>query len=111
MAFDKYGDELVASLVALSPGDEKEIRDAIKTETDPDGAFAKDLEETGSSLLDAESFDSSNGLQIKFHATVVMPAPIVRANTCYQGNTATWDFTPSDLYGRGFEMRVEARSP
>ncbi len=45
---------------------------------------------------------------IHVHATLVMPAPIVRANTCFQGDTATWDFDGEDLYGRGFEMSAVA---
>ncbi len=42
------------------------------------------------------------------HATLTMPAPILRANTCFQGDTATWDFDGEDLYGRGFEMSAVA---
>ncbi|MFI5184440.1 MAG: hypothetical protein ACHQNV_08580 [Vicinamibacteria bacterium] len=47
---------------------------------------------------------------VHFHVTLVMPAPIVRANTCAQGDTATWDFDGEDLYGRGFEMWAVAAS-
>lgn len=39
-----------------------------------------------------------------------MPAPIVRANTCATGDTATWEFEGEDLYGRGFEMWAKAES-
>jgi hypothetical protein len=37
-----------------------------------------------------------------------MPAPILRANTCFQGDVATWDFDSEDMYGRGFEMSAVA---
>ena len=30
--------------------------------------------------------------RIHFRATLIMPGPIVRANTCAQGDTATWEF-------------------
>lgn len=45
---------------------------------------------------------------IRFRATLVMPGPIVRANACVVGDTATWEFDATDLYGRGFEMRARA---
>jgi hypothetical protein len=37
-----------------------------------------------------------------------MPAPILRANTCVAGDTATWEFEEEDLFGRGFEMKALA---
>ena len=45
---------------------------------------------------------------VRYRVTLVMPGPIVRANTCAQGDTATWEFDQSDLYGRGFEMWARA---
>jgi hypothetical protein len=47
---------------------------------------------------------------IHFRVTLVMPGPIVRANTCFQGDTATWEFDAEDLFGRGFEMRAKSVS-
>lgn len=47
-------------------------------------------------------------MKVRFRATLVLPVPIVRANTCFQGDIATWEFTQEDLYGRGFEMWVKA---
>jgi hypothetical protein len=103
---------VVSALLALSPGDEEPIREALKRIND-DPTTQTEAEQIGSALyaaFDAEPFDD-DGVDIRFHATVVMPAPIVRANTCYQGDTARWDFTQADLYRRGFEMRVVARTP
>ena len=39
------------------------------------------------------------------------PAPILRANTCVTGDTATWEFDEEDLFGRGFEMKALASAP
>lgn len=55
-------------------------------------------------------FGPSPSGRIRFRVTLVMPAPIVRANTCAQGDTATWEFDAEDLYGRGFEMWAVAAS-
>lgn len=48
------------------------------------------------------------GTRLRFHATLVMPVPILRANTCTTGDTASWDFEEEDLFGRGFEMKALA---
>jgi hypothetical protein len=40
-----------------------------------------------------------------------MPAPIVRANACINGDTVVWEFDEYDLYGRGFEMQARAVVP
>ena len=47
-------------------------------------------------------------LKLRFRATLVMPVPIVSANACVSGDTATWEFDQDDLYGRGFEMKASA---
>jgi hypothetical protein len=47
-------------------------------------------------------------LKLHFRATLVMPVPIVSANACVSGDTATWEFDQDDLYGRGFEMKASA---
>jgi hypothetical protein len=47
-------------------------------------------------------------LKLRFRATLVMPVPIVSANTCVSGDAATWEFDQDDLYGRGFEMKASA---
>jgi hypothetical protein len=51
------------------------------------------------------------GTSVRFRATLVMPAPILRANTCVAGDTAVWEFEEEDLFGRGFEMKALASSP
>lgn len=47
----------------------------------------------------------------RFRVTLVMPAPITRANTCVNGDTAVWEFEGDELFGRGFEMRARAEVP
>ena len=37
-----------------------------------------------------------------------MPTPIARANTCFAGDTAVWEFAEDELFGRGFEMTALA---
>jgi hypothetical protein len=48
------------------------------------------------------------GTSVRFRATLVMPVPILRANTCATGDTAVWEFAEEDLFGRGFEMTALA---
>jgi hypothetical protein len=48
------------------------------------------------------------GTSVRFRATLVMPFPILRANTCVAGDTAVWEFEEEDLFGRGFEMTAVA---
>jgi hypothetical protein len=47
-------------------------------------------------------------LRVHFRATLVMPVPILRANTCVSGDTAVWEFDDDELFGRGFEMTALA---
>jgi hypothetical protein len=102
---DAFTDALAARLVDSAPG-----LDAETARTALDAAFEEAVPQTD---LDAETggeiFDPDT--EITFHATLTLPAPIVRANTCFQGDTATWDFRGEDLYGRGFEMSAVAVSP
>jgi hypothetical protein len=103
--------DVEAALLARSPGDPEPIHDALE-EAGKALPFDEELLKLGwlaYRAFDAESWDD-DAVDITFHATIVMPAPIVRANTCYQGDTARWDFKQEDLYGRGFEMRVRATS-
>ena len=46
--------------------------------------------------------------RVHFKFTLVMPGPILRANTCFAGDTATWEFDDEDLYGHGFDVRARA---
>ena len=103
---DEKQKELVARLVPLTGGASQSDVEAAT-----DGAVQKlgetllgEIEEAGLPLTaDGES-------AIRFHATLVMPAPILRANTCAAGDTAQWDFDEDDLFGRGFEMKALAGS-
>ena len=62
-----------------------------------------EIEEAGLPLLSSGAAD-----RIRFHARLMLPAPILRANTCFTGDTAEWDFDEDDLFGRGFEMKALA---
>ena len=100
--------ELTERLVALAPG-----LDAERAGEALDDVFEAMGEPVGREVFDAgfplPPFGSDLARpRIHFHATLVMPAPIVRANTCANGDTATWDFDGDDLYGRGFEMWATA---
>jgi hypothetical protein len=49
--------------------------------------------------------------RLRFRLTLTMPGPIVRANTCVQGDTAVWEFTGDDLFGHGFDIWARAVVP
>ncbi len=74
------------------------------------------VNQTGESLLaqlDAAGLPLATELRelrVHFRATLVMPVPILRANTCVSGDTAVWEFDDDDLFGRGFEMTALAAS-
>jgi hypothetical protein len=88
----------------LAPGvDREEMAGAIeKAQEEAFGTVLTEMEDEG--LVGALNPETD----IRFRATLVLPMPIVRANTCFQGDTATWEFTQEDLYGRGFEMWAKA---
>jgi len=50
-------------------------------------------------------------IEIHFRATLVMPTAITRANTCFNGDTATWEFDQDDLYAGPFPMWAKAKTP
>jgi hypothetical protein len=97
--------DLAARLSALAPGMPVE---QVESATD------RSVSSLGDDLLgelDAAGlpFATPEGLgRVSFHATLVMPAPILRANTCVAGDTASWEFEEEDLFGRGFEMTAVA---
>ncbi len=107
-ALDQRQAQLAAGLVALTPGvaPEKLTGDANTALNDVGERLLGRLEAAGLPLL---SLDGSD--EIHFHATLVMPGLIVRANTCANGDTAEWDFEQADLFGRGFEMKALAAAP
>ena len=96
---------LAARLATLAPDLPAEAVDAAV-----DAAF----NETGESLLaqlDAAGLPLATDvreLRVHFRATLVMPLPILRANTCVSGDTAVWEFDDDELFGRGFEMTALA---
>ena len=57
---------------------------------------------------EALDFGSTKRGRVHFKFTLVMPGPILRANTCFSGDTATWEFDDEDLYVHGFDVRARA---
>jgi hypothetical protein len=97
--------DLAARLSALTPGTPFEDVEAAtdRSINSLGDELLAQLETAGLPLIPPE------GLQrVRFHATLVMPAPILRANTCVAGDTAVWEFDEEDLFGRGFEMTAVA---
>lgn len=91
----------LAGLAGASPADADAATEATMQKLGD--ALLAEVEEAGLPLLTEDS-------KLRFHASVVMPAPILRANTCATGDTAQWEFDEDDLFGRGFEMKVLAGS-
>jgi hypothetical protein len=86
---DEKQKDLAARLSALAPGTpSEEIEAAAEASFNSlgDGLLAQ-LDEAGLPLLTPEGQD-----RLHFRATLVMPVPILRANTCVTGDTAVWEF-------------------
>lgn len=100
--FDALQRELAATLAPFSPGLPAETLAAALDEVQESMGkeLQRDLERAGLPLLSEKDSTSA----IHFRATLTLPGTIVRANTCAEGDTATWEFDQDDLYGRGFEM-------
>jgi hypothetical protein len=99
--------DLSGTLQVFSPGiDPDEVDQAVGTSLD---ALGEELLE--SSEAAAWALGLGETAQIRFRATLVMPFPIRRANTCAVGDTAVWEFEGEELYGRGFEMMALASAP
>jgi hypothetical protein len=101
---DRLSNELAEALVPLAPVTELEkVKSAVDAGLKPLG----DEVEKQSEGRDALAWATGDA-RIHFRVTLVMPAPIVRANSCFQGDTVTWEFDQEDLYGPGFEMWARA---
>ncbi len=96
---------LASRLSALAPGTvPEEIEAATESSFNALGErLVAQLDEAGLPILTPEGSES-----LRFRATLVMPVPILRANACVAGDTATWEFEEEDLFGRGFEMKALA---
>jgi hypothetical protein len=105
---DEKQKDLADRLSALTPGTPpEEIAAAAEASFNALGdRLLAQLDEAGLPLFTPEGAD-----RLRFRATLVMPAPILRANTCVAGDTATWEFEEEDLFGRGFEMKALASTP
>lgn len=109
---DRLDVPLADALQALAPGaDSAKVRGALDDAFEGLGELVlQELEGEGLPAPFALGNLASDGpfASIRFRATLIMPAPIVRANTCVDGETAVWEFDQDDLYGRGFEMWAKA---
>ena len=98
--------QLTARIAALTTGvSQDDVASSTEAATDKvTEGLVEQLREAGMPVPDP------NGPQLKlsFRATLVMPAPIQRANTCFAGDTAVWEFAEEDLFGRGLEMTAIA---
>jgi hypothetical protein len=106
-ALDLKARDLNARILALAPGSSpEELASATDRALNAVGEVL--LRATDAAGLPVVSLEG--GATVAFHATLVMPAPILRANTCVSGDTAEWEFEEGDLFGRGFEMKALATS-
>ena len=109
--FDRIDDkqrDLAARLATLAAGSQPgDVEAAVEASMNRLGdSLLEQLEQAGLPL-----FTPDGASRLRFRATLVMPVPILRANTCVAGDTATWEFDEEDLYGRGFEMKALASAP
>jgi hypothetical protein len=104
--FDEAQKRLASRIAGLTTGvPEEGVDSATEAGIEYVGAtLAQQLEDAGMPYPSASRAE----LKLRFRATLVMPTPIVRANTCVAGDTAVWEFESDDLFGRGFEMRALA---
>ena len=96
---------LVARVSALAPGTTPEAI-AEATDASLNGLAESLLPEIEAAGLPLDL--PARATTVRFRATLVMPGPILRANACVAGDTATWEFEEEDLFGRGFEMKALA---
>ena len=102
-----FGLALRALVLGTSPDDVDKAAETALTEVfEP---IQQDMLASGLPLALAFGEDPAN-LEIHFRATLVMPAAITRANTCFTGDTATWEFDQDDLYSGPFLMWAKAAS-
>jgi hypothetical protein len=101
--------DFTLALRALLPGTDGEAVDlaAEAALTEVLEPIQKEMEAAGLPMAMAFGEDPAN-LEIHFRATLVMPTAITRANTCFTGDTATWEFDQDDLYSGPFPMWAKA---
>jgi hypothetical protein len=104
--------DFTLALRALVPGIDAEGVDkaAEAAFTEVLEPVQKEMETVGLPMALAFGNDPAN-IEIHFRATLVMPTAITRANTCFTGDTATWEFDQDDLYSGPFPMWAKAGTP
>jgi hypothetical protein len=106
----RYEPDLSAALLALIPGgsNPEPVAKAVDSSLE---ALTPSIESEMSAAglpMDAIFPETQETSYIHFTARLVMPVPITRANTCFNGDTASWEFEGDDLYERGFDMWARA---
>ncbi len=100
--------DLTSRVAALVPGTPSEkVTAAVDDTVNGLGEDVLPQVEAAGLLLSVPDGDA----RLRFRATLVMPAPILRANACVTGDTVVWEFEEEDLFGRGFEMKALASAP
>ena len=104
--------DFTLALRALVPGLDADAVDkaAEAAFTEVFEPIQKEMDTAGLPMALALGDDPAN-LEIHFRVTLVMPTAITRANTCFTGDTATWEFDQDDLYAGPFPMWAKAGTP
>jgi hypothetical protein len=104
--------DFTLALRALVPGLDADAIDkaAEAAFTEVFEPIQKDMDAVGLPMALALGNDPAD-IEIHFRVTLVMPAAITRANTCFSGDTATWEFDQDDLYAGPFPMWAKAGTP
>jgi hypothetical protein len=102
---DEKQKDLASRVAALTPGTPpEEVTAAVDGAVNKLGDEVLPEVEAAGLLLTVPDGNA----RLRFRATLVMPAPILRANACVTGDTVVWEFEEEDLFGRGFEMKALA---
>jgi hypothetical protein len=106
-----YQGDLTSALEAQG-GDAESVQKAVDASLDAlMPSIEAEMAAAGNPLDLLVASLSGDRAPVHFVAHLVMPARITRANTCAEGDTASWEFDSEDLYGRGFEMWARAAGP
>jgi hypothetical protein len=105
-------DAALAAALAAGGGDPDRVRSAVDESLDAIlPSLEAEMNAAGVPLDVLAATLSHERPPVRFVAHLVMPGRIVRANTCAEGDEASWEFDSEDLYGRGFEMWARAAGP
>jgi hypothetical protein len=106
----RFEQDLTDALKALAPGaDEEAVGKAVDASLQASTpAIEAEMAAAGLPMDAVFPELQEKSSPVHFTARLVLPIPITRANTCFENDTASWEFDQEDLYGRGFEMWARA---